>query len=276
MKLYLQYSIFILGLLLITSNQVASNTKDQEVIDAKDASLIVNIKILIDDFVGHANGVYFQEEEILYLVTAGHVLVDSISGLRQNARILLSTTSSEELDSTLQVFSLEIKQLDVNKNFKYWKDIDIAVIRLMEAPNELSSIINVLDRTKSPITAIGEGDITICDSVYWPCWVQLFAYPKKKNSSIQSRDDIARLFGKCLAVRQHSPTFVMSYRGRIGFSGAPIFAECGENGFYGANLFGIHTTTIEWDNPDDSSCTDMVSIGACADEIFKRIQESWK
>lgn len=273
--------VFLVGILTCLTfmpNPVVSLTiKDEKSLDAKDASLPVRIEIESGDSLGRANGVYFKEGGILYLVTAGHVLADTATGLRTNARVLLKSKDSQGSDTAVLVFSLNLAELESSNNVRLWRDIDILAIRLMLNEMKYSPGVTLLRSTKSPITALGDEGIASCESASWPCKVQLWAFSSRpdSNSIRDLRMGLDIVTGELLGVRQNSPILLMTYRGQNGYSGGPIFVQCDKEDFFGALVIGIHTGTIEWDEPDDSSHTDLISYGTCAAEVLSRIQSSW-
>lgn len=247
----------------------------KERVDATDASLIIYVEIAVGDSLGHACGVYFQHDGSLYFVTAGHVLAELINRPRIHGRFLLCSTGSRERDGSYDRFSLNLSEIDFRNDCRNWSDIDIAVVRLMRPTGEYSRGVKLLERSGSPLVAIDDTGIVSSDSADWPCHVQLWAFPTMQDSTMPSRKDVVRINAQVLAIRRHSATAIMSYRGVNGFSGAPIFAERENGSSRKSLLFAIHTSTIEWDNPADTACTEMVSVGTCADEIFRRIAASW-
>lgn len=274
MKSKINYNVILFVLLLFAPSYPLSEEYDLQNDNSTFPSSIVVIEIVLDGVVGQANGVYLNVKNELYLVTAGHVLFDSDSNVRVSYKTILSSVSSNKSDSSLHMFSLNLVESSAHGDVRYWEDIDLAVVRMTQSSNKPSDYVQIIQRANYPLTSFSVKDSRNCDSIYWLCWVNLVGYTDVTGSNL-SRNDLEILSGQILAVRRHSPTFVMSFRSKNGYSGAPIFIECEEDGDGKTYFCGIHTSTFEWDEEGDSLHTGMVSIGTCADVIFDRIEESW-
>jgi hypothetical protein len=240
-------------------------------ISAQDASAPVSLDIEVGGNFGHANGVYFSNDGGMYFVTARHALYDSISGHVKNVRALLYSTSVKEKDTTPLRYSIDLRVLDSAGCLHQWEDLDIAAALITKDLRHLSPGVKVHSMPKVFVTAFSVDGIVKSNEIDWPCKVSLIGYPTIDDSSSLSNRGLTILSGRVISKRSVDGTIETTYRGRPGLSGAPVFVNCDKPDFNGALLLGIHTNTVEWSEPEDTSRIDMVSKVVCADEIFKRL-----
>lgn len=191
------------------------------------SSGLVNRTVLIESMNGSSGtGFFFYYSNQTYLITAKHVLYDMQTNTLLDSVILAEYYPEDVTKSKQNYLRMDLNKLSRDRNVKYSKDGDVAIIKLSKSENINRLNEGAILNEDLPLNAIVVSQVGCYDSAVLGDDVYIVGYPKSLGLSEAYQYDFNRPLlrkGALAGKSQKNNTLVVDCPSYPGNSGGPVY-----------------------------------------------------